>query len=110
LADSSLEKKFVRWLDEHGHRLPDRSQVTVSECKARPDFVYDLPNGTTALFVDGPVHDSPSAKERDDAATERLEDAGWFVLRVRYDDDWAAQVARHPSIFGAGRATSGGES
>ena len=108
LADSSLERKFVSWLDERGHRLPDRSQVTVSGCRARPDFVYDLPTGKVAVFTDGPVHDSTSAKDRDDAATARLEDAGWFVIRVRYDDDWTAIMRRYPSAFGAGRPSSSG--
>ena len=28
LADSSLERKFVEWLDERGLRIPDRTQTT----------------------------------------------------------------------------------
>lgn len=56
-VDSSLEQRFIDWLTEQGFRLPDRAQVTVPEAKARPDFVYDLPTGRTAVFVDGPVHD-----------------------------------------------------
>lgn len=103
LAESSLEREFVRWLDEHGHRLPDRAQVTVEGVGARPDLVYDLPTGPVAVFVDGPVHDRPLAAERDRAAGERLEDAGWQVVRVRYDD-YAAVVARYPSVFGPGRS------
>jgi hypothetical protein len=98
LADSSLEKSFVRWLDERGLRLPDRAQVLVAEATARPDLVYDLPNNVVAVFVDGPVHD---ATERDDAAEERLSDLGWMIVRVRHDEDWAAVVARFPSVFGA---------
>lgn len=101
-ADSSLERKFIEWLAEHGYRLPDRAQVTVTEATAKPDFVYDLPTGATAVFIDGPVHDAPHNAERDAAAEERLVDLGWHVLRWRYDDDWAALAQSKPSVFGQG--------
>ncbi|MGQ0464797.1 MAG: DEAD/DEAH box helicase [Sporichthyaceae bacterium] len=102
-ADSSLEKQFVAWLGERGLRLPDRAQVTVEEAKARPDLVYDLSTGPVAVFVDGPVHDQPRQAQRDGEAQERLEDAGWFVVRVLHDADWAELVARNPSVFGTPR-------
>jgi superfamily II DNA/RNA helicase len=102
-ADSSLERKFIDWLAEHGYRLPDRAQVTVSEASAKPDFVYDLATGATAVFIDGPVHDAPHNAERDAAAEERLVDLGWHVLRWRYDDDWASLAKFKPSVFGRGR-------
>jgi len=101
-AESSLERKFIDWLVERGHRLPDRAQVTNTEAAARPDFVYDLPTGTVGVFIDGPVHDSAHQSERDMNAEERLIDAGWHVVRLRYDDDWPAVARRHPSVFGAG--------
>lgn len=114
LADSSLEKSFVRWLDERGLRLPDRAQVLVAEATARPDLVYDLPGNVVAVFVDGPVHDAAIERdgaerdgaerdgaERGAAAEERLSDLGWMIVRVRHDGDWAAVVARFPSVFGA---------
>ena len=56
-ADSTLEEEFLQWLKDHGHRLPDAAQVTVPEAYARPDFIYQLPGGPVAVFVDGPVHD-----------------------------------------------------
>lgn len=100
LADSGLEQRFVRWLDERGLRLPDRAQVLVPEANARPDFVYDRAGLPVAVFVDGPVHDGARQAERDRDAEDRLVDAGWEVVRVWYDDDWSAVVARHPSTFG----------
>ncbi len=100
-AESSLERKFLDWLDHNGYRLPDRAQVLVEVASARPDLVYDLATGPVAIFIDGPVHDSPSAQERDQAAQGRLDDAGWFVIRVRYDDDWDARVRATPSVFGS---------
>jgi hypothetical protein len=103
LADSSLERAFVAWLDTRGLRLPDRAQVTVPAAKARPDLIYDLPSGAVAVFVDGPVHDCPAQAGRDAAAEERLLDLGWMVVRVRHDDDWDAVVACHASVFGTAR-------
>lgn len=102
-TDSSLERRFLDHLRGHGHRLPDRAQVVVEAAHASPDFVYDLPGNPTAVFVDGPVHDSPHAAQRDVAAEERLLDAGWNVIRVRHDDDWPAKLASHPSVFGRGK-------
>jgi len=52
------------------------------------------------VFVDGPVHDGVYRRERDAAAEERLIDLGWSVIRIRYDEDWEAVVARHRSVFG----------
>ena len=101
MADSGLEKKFVTWLDDNGYRLPDRSQVTITEATARPDLVYELAGGPVAVFVDGPVHDTDHQAARDRAAQDRLEDAGWLVIRVRHDDDWHALVHQYPSVFGA---------
>jgi superfamily II DNA/RNA helicase len=100
LSDSGLERAFVAWLDARGLLLPDRAQVHVAEAAARPDLVYDRPDGPVAVFVDGPVHDAPAQAERDAAAEERLWDAGWMVLRVRHDGGWEALVAQHPSVFG----------
>lgn len=100
LADSTLEKDFVTWLDTQGYRLPDRAQVTVEEAKARPDLVYELATGPVAVFVDGPVHDTEHQAERDRQAQDRLEDLGWLVVRVKHDEKWAALVAKFPSVFG----------
>ncbi len=102
-AESSLERRFIEWLDERDHRLPDRAQVTVEVARACPDFVYDLPGGPVAVFVDGPVHDDAHRAQRDAEAEDRLVDAGWMVLRFPHDGDWAATVAEAPSVFGEGR-------
>ena len=102
-ADSSLEARFVQWLKDNGYRLPDQAQVTVTDAFARPDFVYQRPNARVAVFIDGPWHDSEAAAQRDAAAGERLEDQGWYVIRVRHDDDWQDIAHRNPTVFGGGR-------
>ncbi|MEU7628630.1 protein kinase [Nocardia sp. NPDC049220] len=99
-SDSSLERKFAEWLKEEGHRLPDAAQVLLREYQARPDFVYYLPGANVAVYVDGPVHDHASIAQRDKQAEGRLIDAGWDVIRFRYDDDWSAVIGKFPRYFG----------
>jgi hypothetical protein len=104
LRDSSLEKAYVDWLSEHGYRLPDDAQRTVEDANARPDLVYFLPGNPVAVFVDGPHHDDTVTRLRDHAATERLENLGWTVVRLRHDDDWPTHAARHGWLLGPGKA------
>ncbi|HEX6970395.1 MAG TPA: protein kinase [Micromonosporaceae bacterium] len=99
-AESGLEEKLLTWLKERGLRLPDEAQTFITEALARPDFVYRLPGVNVAVFVDGPVHDHTVIAERDQEAEQRLYDAGWDVVRFRYDDDWSAIVDRLPRYFG----------
>jgi very-short-patch-repair endonuclease len=99
-CDSDLEVAFVDWLSERGLRLPDRAQVHVQVASARPDFVYDLPAGPVAIFIDGPVHDDPIQAAKDAAAVDRLLDGGWDVVRVNHKGDWESVVASRPSVFG----------
>ena len=103
LADSSLERDFVTWLNEHGFRLPDDAQVSVTDARARPDFVYRLPGASVAVFVDGPHHDDERQREQDEAANERLDDIGWSVVRIRHDQDWEAAMRDAAWVFGPGR-------
>ena len=102
LCDSALERDFLGWLSDRGHRLPDDAQVTVSEARARPDFVYDEDGQRVALFVDGPHHDDEARQHRDARASDALTDAGWMVLRIAHNDDWSAKVAAHSWLFGEG--------
>ncbi|MET7297659.1 DEAD/DEAH box helicase [Embleya sp. NPDC005575] len=102
-CDSELEQAFVVWLNEHDHLLPDEAQVLIDKAGARPDFVYHRKSGSVAVFVDGGAHDAARVAQRDERAEEALWDAGWTVVRVRYNDDWAAVVREYPTVFGPGR-------
>ena len=105
LRDSELEKKFVDWLTDNDYRLPDDAQRTVDGARACPDLIYQLPGNPVAVFIDGPHHDRPERALRDVQAGERLEDLGWSVLRVRYDEDWQALAGKNAWLFGPGRIT-----
>ncbi|MDW8338781.1 MAG: DUF559 domain-containing protein, partial [Thermoleophilia bacterium] len=63
------------------------------------DFYYA--GHEAAVFLDGPVHDHRDVAERDGRALERLEDAGYLVVRFRHDEDWVPIVRRYPSVFGS---------
>lgn len=101
-SDTDLERRFVSFLKENGYRMPDQAQVLIEEASARPDFVYRLPGVQVAVFVDGPVHEDPHVAQRDGEAEERLDDAGWEVVRIAHDADWKTAVDRHEYVFGPG--------
>jgi ATP-dependent helicase YprA (DUF1998 family)/very-short-patch-repair endonuclease len=101
LCDSELERRFVRFLDEHGLELPTHAQDYLDGLRAKPDFTYA--HRQTVVFVDGPPHNPPDVQERDRQATDRLEDAGWHVIRVPHDADWDAIIEANPSVFGSGK-------
>jgi very-short-patch-repair endonuclease len=100
-CDSELERKWLRFMDEHGYHLPSRSQVLIPECGTRPDFVYD--EHDTLIYVDGPLHDYPDRAKRDKQQEDCLENAGKWVVRFGHDDDWEKIIKEKPGVFGGGR-------
>jgi superfamily II DNA/RNA helicase/very-short-patch-repair endonuclease len=102
LCDSDLEREWLHELHERGLRLPSHAQRLVSACRVRPDFSYA--EQQTVVFVDGPDHDDEHQAHRDRVTDECLANAGYEVVRFRYDnrDRWNEVLAEHPSVFGAG--------
>jgi ATP-dependent helicase YprA (DUF1998 family)/very-short-patch-repair endonuclease len=98
-AGSDLERRWLRYLDEHEHRLPSDAQLLIEAAQTRPDFVYR--DEQVAVYVDGPVHDFPERRERDRIKTEWLEDLGYTVIRFGHADEWADLLQRYPRVFGA---------
>ncbi|MEE6261184.1 DEAD/DEAH box helicase [Plantactinospora sonchi] len=85
---------FVAWLAESAYRPPDETSGRVAE--ACPDLIYR--EARAAVFVDLPGE--PYGDGRDADAEESLYDAGWTPIRVTAGD-WAAVVAKYPSVFGS---------
>jgi ATP-dependent helicase YprA (DUF1998 family) len=104
---SDLERKFLRYLDEEGYRLPDRSQMFLRDWGTRPDFSYA--ETAACVYVDGAPHRFPDRQERDAAVDRRLEDAGYTVIRVQGEESWPAAVARFRWVFGPGKSAQRGE-
>jgi len=98
LADSELERRWIRFLEKGNLRLPSKAQSLVEACKTRPDFLYE--DSLSAIYVDGPPHQFANRHERDLVQTECMEDLGFTVIRFGHDDNWAEIVARYPNVFG----------
>ncbi|MFI5648810.1 DEAD/DEAH box helicase [Kitasatospora sp. NPDC051705] len=104
VSASDLERDFLEFLAERELRLPDEAQLPLPQLEARPDFAYHLPGAEVAVFVDGPHHDIPTQRQRDEDAEDRLIDSGWLVIRFRHTDRWQDTVDRYPNVFGPGGA------
>jgi hypothetical protein len=101
---SGLEAEFLQILFESRRRLPDRAQYRPEDgayCEA--DFFYERDglNGV-AVFIDGPSHDEPAQKQKDKQERTKLDDLGYRVLAVRYDQSIEEQIGENPDIFGPG--------
>lgn len=98
LAGSDLERRWLHWLDSRGLNLPSDAQRLFPDQGTRPDFTYD--DAYLAIYVDGTPHDYPERQDRDQAQESALRQAGWSVLRFRYDEEWSEKVASRPDAFG----------
>lgn len=101
LTDSSLEKKWLKFIDEGGYRLPDHAQYLFKEANTRADFFYK--DNFVVIFIDGPVHNHQDIAGRDSSIQENLEDLGYQVIHFRYDDNWQHIVDNNP-FFGDGKS------
>jgi len=99
-AGSSLEREWLRIVDEGGYRLPTDGQKLLTGAGTRPDFIYE--DSFLAVYIDGPPHDFPERQARDAQQTEALQDAGWSVVRFHHQDDWPEKLADRPDVFGEG--------
>ncbi|MDC3284697.1 DEAD/DEAH box helicase [Opitutales bacterium] len=98
MCDSKLEKKWLKLVEERNHRLPDEAQKLLSEHFTKPDFFYT--ESFAAIYVDGPPHDDPDQKKKDEEITVKLKNAGFQVIRFHHRDDWLAILDKYPSLFG----------
>lgn len=98
LCQSELERRWVETVDHMGLRLPTDAQVLIEGAAVKPDFIYR--DASTAIFVDGPVHDSDEHRAKDADDEEKLDNLGWGVIRFHHAADWVSVFARYPSLFG----------
>jgi hypothetical protein len=90
------------YLYKNGHHLPDFAQYRPTpEVHVQTDFYYErqgVPG--TCIFIDGPLHDSPTQVAHDHEVRSALENLGFGVIAVRHDRSIADQVNDHPHVFG----------
>jgi very-short-patch-repair endonuclease len=99
-AGSNLEKRWLSFIQERGHRLPTHAQQLVRDAGTRPDFFYG-DGYDAAIYIDGPHHDYPERKERDLEMTQAMEDLGYMVIRFAHEDNWEKIMSEYPYVFGS---------
>jgi hypothetical protein len=102
--NSGLEGEILSLLYRTKRRLPDRAQYRPHpEVYAEADFYYEREGVRAAcIFCDGPEHDEPSRRARDEAERAKLEDLGYRIVVICYDDELEAQLRRNVDVFGPG--------
>ncbi|MGW7568975.1 protein kinase domain-containing protein [Streptomyces tendae] len=101
-ADLAAQGDFLGWAKARGLHLPDEAAPFLTEANARPDFVYRLPGGNVAVFVDAPGQEQDTLRDED--AEDRLFNASWDVVRFAHDADWDAIAAANARYFGTSAA------
>jgi len=94
--NSSTEKTFLKYLYEHGLRLPDSAQKRVDGVYVQPDFFYEP---DIHVFCDGTPHDRPEVKEQDLLKRAQIRSLGEKVFVYYYQDNLAQLIASRPDIF-----------
>ncbi len=97
-CDSDLERDWLDFLYQRNLRLPSHAQYMVSACRTKPDFYYE--GERIAIYIDGPYHDYPDRRKRDEEQQECMEDRGIIVLRFAAGDQWQIEIDKHPVLFG----------
>jgi very-short-patch-repair endonuclease len=83
-------------------RPPSDAQYRIPGYYAQPDFFYREHN--SAIYIDGPPHDTPDKVREDDGATKALMEMGYIVIRFHHRADWREIFFKHPDVFGVPRA------
>lgn len=94
--NSSTERVFIKYLYDHGLRLPDAAQKRVEGIYCQPDFYY---NPRFWVFCDGSPHDDEKVGERDESQRQLIIARGDEVWVWHYREDLAARIAQRPDIF-----------
>lgn len=103
---SSLEQKWLDYLEEKGCALPDAAQRTVSGHMVRPDFEYS--ENQALIFIDGPHHLMEKQKNLDKTQTESLENGGYTVIRFGQDPGtWDTVIKTYEWLFRPGSGKGG---
>ncbi|MFC7116729.1 hypothetical protein ACFQH2_19730 [Natronoarchaeum sp. GCM10025703] len=84
-CESSFEREVLHTIRDQGFELPDDAQKVIydgDEPVAKPDFFYERPGRSIALFVDGPAHEKDYVKEDDEQKRTRLKQLGYRVVPI----------------------------
>jgi hypothetical protein len=96
-CESSFEQEVLHAIQDGGFELPDEAQKVIydgDEPVTKPDFFYDRPGSSIAVFVDGPDHDKDYVKQDDKYKRQRLKRMGYRVVVIS-DLEQVAEVWRN---------------
>lgn len=97
-CETELERRWLRWIEGQGLRLPTHAQVYLERCGTRPDFEYR--DQHTVIYVDGPHHEFPERRTVDRQQEGQLMLNGYSYIRFEDAADWERIVAEHAHLFG----------
>jgi very-short-patch-repair endonuclease len=104
-AGSTLEQAWLDYVEQHGHRKPDRGQHLISSAETCADFFYD--DYQLVVYIDGPHHEAASQHTKDESINRRLDEQGYIVIRFpKNTSEWPAIFAAHADLFGVGRTNN----
>jgi very-short-patch-repair endonuclease len=93
--NSELEREVLDAIYELNIQLPDSTQVLIEEANCKPDFIYTQEK--IAIFCDGLVHDHPEQRKQDQIDRDNLKYlANYYILVLRYDEDWRSKLSILP--------------
>jgi len=101
-CESPLERSILDAIRERKLPLPTEAQKTLFEGDApiaQADFYYE--GDRLAVFVDGPDHDKDYVKDSDEMKRKKLDELGYRVFIVRFDEDQNERIdalAKHLGI------------
>ncbi|MEI2657202.1 MAG: DUF559 domain-containing protein [Nitrosomonas sp.] len=102
ISGSSLEREWLDYIEKHGYLKPDRGQETIARCQTCADFYYH--DWKAAIYIDGPHHDEPTQREKDETINRCLDDAGYVVIRFPKEPSrWQEIFVAHADLFGTGK-------
>lgn len=107
-CESELERRWLRWIEGQGLRLPTHAQAYLERCGTRPDFEYR--DQHTVIYVDGPHHEFPERQTVDRQQERQLMLHGYSCIRFGNGTDWERVVTEHAHLFGQPTAKPGSPS
>jgi very-short-patch-repair endonuclease len=100
MSTSSLEQVWLDHLSENDYRIPDKAQPLLEEYGTQPDFAYS--RVPALIYIDGPHHETAFQRLLDKGISQRLEDAGYTVIRFPKEPArWPEIFAEYPYVFGS---------
>jgi len=94
---SEFERDVLTEIYERGLKLPDATQELIAEANSKPDLIYKREK--IAIFCDGSIHDHPVRQQNDRISRANLEDFGYYVLTLRYNQNWRSQLGLLASLI-----------